>query len=152
MIENRNKKLGEMLVDYGMITDQQLKKVLKLHKEGNKRIGQILIENNLANQDQINWVLGKQLNIPYIHIELEQIDQELLKDFPEYLLKNYSLIPVIEINDTLVVAMADPTDDEAIQKLKNYYKKEIDIALASFQNIAEVIQSITVMHGEMQKK
>lgn len=142
MTDKINKKLGEILVDYGMITNQQLEKALKLQKEYNKRIGQVLIDSHFTNQDQINWVLGKQLDIPYIHVELDQIDAELIKKFPEYLMKNYWLIPIIEINEKLVVAMADPTDEEAIQKLKSFCKKEVELTLASFQNITEIIQDI----------
>lgn len=142
MIEKQNRKLGEILLEYGMISPEKLKKALKVQKEKSKRIGQVLIEMNLVTQDQINWVLCKQLNIPYVQIETEQMDLELLKKFPEYLIKNYHLVPLIEINDKLVIAMSDPTDNEAIQRIKHFYKNDIDIVFASFKNISEMIHYI----------
>jgi len=142
MIEKRNNKLGELLLKYGMISPEKLKKALKVQKEKSKRIGQILIEQNLVTQDQINWILSKQLDIPYVQIEIEQLDLELLKNFPEYLIKNYHLVPLIEMNHTLVIAMADPTDEEAIQRIKSSTKRNIDIVFASFQNITEIIHHI----------
>jgi len=142
MIEKQNKKLGEILLEYGMISPEKLKKSLKIQKEKSKRIGQILIELNLVTQDQINWVLCKQLDIPYVQIETEQLDFELLRNFPEYLMKNYRLIPLIEMNNTLVIAMADPTDEEAIQRIKTSFKRNIEIVFASFQNISEIIYHI----------
>ena len=142
MIEKQKNKLGELLLKYSMISPENLKKALKLQKEKNKRIGQILIEQNLVTQDQINWILCKQLDIPYVQIEIEQLDLELLKNFPEYLIKNYHLIPLIEMNNTMVIAMADPTDDEAIQRIKSFTKRNIDIVFASFQDITEIIHHI----------
>lgn len=142
MKEKENKRLGEMLVDYGMITLKELQKALKVQKEKNKRIGEVLIELRLVTQDQMNWVLCKQLDIPYVQLEPGQLDKELLKKFPEFLIKNYRLIPLIEMNHTLVIAMADPTDDEAIQRIKSFCKTDINIVLASFQNISEIIHYI----------
>jgi len=142
MIEKKNKKLGEILLEYGMVSPEKLEKALKVQKEKDKRIGQILMELNLVTQDQINWVLCKQLDIPYVQIEIEQLDLALLKNFPEYLIKNYRLVPLIEMNNTLVIAMADPTDDEAIQRVITSTKRNIDIVFASFQNITEIIHHI----------
>lgn len=142
MIEKQNKKLGEILLEYGMISPEKLKKALKVQKEKSKRIGQILMELNLVTQDQINWILSKQLDIPYVQIEQEQLDLDLIKNFPEYLIKNYRLIPLIEMNNTLVIAMADPTDSEAIQRIKSATNTNIDIVLASFKNISEMIHHI----------
>ena len=139
MAENRKKRLGELLFEYGIITQEELINVLKEQKIRNKRVGEVIIGLNLASQDQINWVLSKQLDIPYVQIETTQLDLELLKEFPRILIKNYNLIPLIKINNTLVIAMSDPTDEEAIQKVKSFYKNDIEISLASFKNIFEMI-------------
>ena len=142
MVENQKKRLGELLFEYGVITQKELKKALIEQKIRNKRVGEVIIELNLATQDQINWVLSKQLDIPYVQIETTQLDLELLKEFPRNLIKNYNLIPLIKINNTLAIAMSDPTDEEAIQKIKSFYKNNIELSLASFQNIFEMIMYI----------
>ena len=142
MVENQKKRLGELLFEYGVITQKELKKALIEQKIRNKRVGEVIIELHLATQDQINWVLSKQLDIPYVQIETTQLDLELLKEFPRNLIKNYNLIPLIKINNTLVIAMSDPTDEEAIQKIKSFYKNNIELSLASFQNIFEMIMYI----------
>ena len=139
MAENQKKRLGELLFEYGIITQEELINVLKEQKIRNKRVGEVIIGLNLASQDQINWVLSKQLDIPYVQIETTQLDLELLKEFPRILIKNYNLIPLIKINNTLVIAMSDPTDEEAIQKVKSFYKNDIELSLASFKNIFEMI-------------
>lgn len=93
MIENKRKRLGELLFEYGIITGKELVRALEEQNIKNKRIGQILLELKLVTQDQINWVLSKQLDIPYIQIDTAQLDIELLKRFPDYLIKNYYVIP-----------------------------------------------------------
>lgn len=151
MLKKSEKKLGELLLDYKMITGDQLSKTLKIQKERNKRIGETLIELKLVTQDQINWVLSKQLDIPYVQIEKEQLDIELIKKFPAYLIENYNLIPLIEIEGKLVIAMADPTDQEAIDKINILYNN-IDVVFASFQNIAEIIQHIRTNYPNLWKQ
>lgn len=145
----KNKKLGEILLDYGMISPDNLKKALKVQRENNKRIGETLIELNIVTQDQINWILCKQLDIPYVQIEKEQLDLDLIKRLPEYLIKNYRLIPMIEVEDRLVIAMADPIDDEAIQKIKSTFKGDFEVVLASFKNIIDIINYIDTEFPEI---
>jgi len=148
-MKNKNKKLGELLLGYEMISPDNLKKALKVQKENNKRIGETLIELNIVTQDQINWILGKQLDIPYVQIEKEQLDLDLIKRFPEYLIKNYRLIPMVEVEDKMVIAMADPIDDEAIQKIKSTFKGDFEVVLASFRNITDVINYINTEFPEI---
>lgn len=149
MSEKEKIKLGEILLKYKMISPEQLKKALQVQKEKNKRIGEALIELSYITQDQVNWVLSKQLDIPYVQIETEQLDIDLFKNFPEYLIKNYRLVPLIELNNKLVIAMADPTDDEAIKKIKSISNRNIDIVFAPFQNITEIICYIEKEHPDL---
>jgi hypothetical protein len=141
--EKKNiQKLGEILTYYKIITPQQLEEGLKNQKESGKRIGEILIENNLVTQDEINWVLGKKLEVPYVQININNIDINLSKNVSESILRKFKIFPMIESDDELVVAMADPTDEEAIKKIKEITKQKIKIVLASFENINEMVDMI----------
>jgi hypothetical protein len=111
-------KLGEMLIYYKIITPEQLEEGLKIQKNMEKRIGEVLINLGRVTQDEINWVLGKQLNIPYVQINVANIDIQLSKNISENALKKFKVIPIMELNDELVVAMADPTDEEVKRLLK----------------------------------
>jgi hypothetical protein len=135
-------KLGEILVHYKIISPEQLEKGLKIQKSKGKRIGEILIDLGRVTQDEINWVLGKQLNIPYVQININNINIQLSKNISENSLKKFKAIPIMELNDELVVAMADPTDEEAIQMIKGVTKRKLRFVLASFKNIDETINQI----------
>lgn len=135
-------KLGEMLIHYKIITPEQLKKGLKIQKNMEKRIGEILIDLGRVTQDEINWVLGKQLDLPYVQVNVDNIDIQLSKNISEGVLKKFKVIPMMELNDELVVAMADPTDEEAIEMIKEVTERKLKIVLASFENIDETIYRI----------
>ncbi|HAJ32228.1 MAG TPA: hypothetical protein DCK79_02490 [Candidatus Atribacteria bacterium] len=135
-------KLGEILIHYKIITPEQLEEGLKIQKSKGKRIGEILIDLGKVTQDEINWVLGKQLNIPYVQLNVENIDIQLSKNISEDILRKFKVIPIMELNDELVIAMADPTDEEAIEMIKEVTKRKLKIVLASFKNIDETIDRI----------
>jgi len=135
-------KLGEMLIYYKIITPEQLEEGLEIKKNMEKRIGEILIDLGRVTQDEINWVLGKQLDLPYIRVNADNIDIQLSKNISEDILRKFKAIPVMELNDELVIAMADPTDEEAIKMIKEVTKRKLKIVLASFKNIDETIDQI----------
>ncbi len=136
-------KLGEILVHYKIITPEQLEEGLKIQKKNRvKRIGEILIDLGMVTQDEINWVLGKQLDLPYVQINIGNIDIQLSKNISEDTLRKFKAIPIMELNGELVVAMADPTDEEAIEMIKEVTKRKLKIVLASFENIDETINQI----------
>lgn len=140
--KKQHQKLGEMLINYKIITPQQLEEGLAIQKKSEKRIGEILIKLGRVTQDEINWVLGKQLNLPYVQINIGNIDINLSKNLSKSTLKKYKAIPIMEINDELAVAMADPTDEEAIEMIKEITQRKIKIVLSSFENIGETINQI----------
>jgi hypothetical protein len=133
--KKRPQKLGEILIHYKIITPEQLEEGLKIQKNNGKRIGEILISLGRVTQDEINWILGKQLNI-------SNIDIQLSKNISEDILRKYKVIPIMELNDDLVIAMADPTDEEAIEAIKEVTKRKLKYVLASFKNIDETIDQI----------
>ena len=135
-------KLGQILVHYKIITPEQLEEGLKIQENTEKRIGEILIDLGRVTQDEINWVLGKQLNLPYVQVNVDNIDIQLSKNISKHTLKKFKAIPIMELNDELVIAMADPTDEEAIKMIKEVTKRKLKIVLASFKNIDETIDRI----------
>jgi len=135
-------KLGEILIHYKIITLEQLEEGLKIQKDTEKRIGEILIDLGRVTQDEINWVLGKQLNLPYVQVNADNIDIQLSKNISEDILKKFKVIPIMDLNDELVIAIADPTDEEAIEMIKEVTKRKLKFVLASFKNIDETINRI----------
>jgi hypothetical protein len=86
--------------------------------------------------------LGKQLNLPYVRVNIANIDIQLSRNISEDNLRKFKAIPIMELNDELVIAMADPTDEEAIGMIKEITKRKLKYVLASFENIDETINQM----------
>ena len=97
--KKHSQKLGEILVYYKIITPEQLEEGLKIKKSSEKRIGKILIDLGRVTQDEINWVLGKQLSLPYVQVNIGNIDIQLSKNISEDTLRKFKAIPIMELNN-----------------------------------------------------
>ena len=88
------KRLGDALVDSGLITMDQLKDALGKQKELGKRLGQVLLDLGFCTDEQIARCLAEQLGVPFIETEALDIDPEVLKLIPETIVRNHTLVPV----------------------------------------------------------
>ena len=111
------KRLGDMLIDEGLITQEQLDKALKMGKESGKRLGETLVENGYVMETDIMNMLSRQLGIPTMSLIGLEIPEEVLRLVKASVLRKNRMIPVsfYQGNMNVVqVAMADPMDLAAI--------------------------------------
>lgn len=125
------KRLGEILVDSGLITEQALEKALGLQKELGMKLGEVLIKENFLTEQQILEAIQRQLDIPCIELNKINIRQDIINILPENLVRKYEVIPVDVINGQLMVAMSDPLNYYAIEDIRavSGYMTKISIAL-----------------------
>ncbi len=124
-------RIGQILVDSGVITDEQLEEALEKQKTTKKRIADILVEDGVITEQQVCKALEKQLFIPYLDLDTVQIDIEQLNGIvPENLAKQYSLIPVSLDGRFLTVAVADPLNYKALNDIAIYTKLKIKPVIA----------------------
>ena len=135
------KRLGELIVDAKLISEQDLNKALRLQVGGTHRLGYILIKMGFISEEQLQSVLSQQLDLPIINVEKE-FKPEVQKVLPRYLCRRYSVIPLrTGENNTLKMAMVDPSDREAVSDIENYTGKIIQPVLASKSDISSNIRS-----------
>lgn len=117
-MKSTGKRIGEILLNLGIITEEQLMRSLKLQKERNTVLGKILIEEGFVREEQIVEVLELQFGIESIHLDKYHIDPNVPGLISEKMARRHELIPVQIANDELVVAMTDPLNIFAIDDLK----------------------------------
>ena len=123
-------RLGEVLIAHEIITMEVLLEALH-RQEGEKRpIGQILIEMGALTHDQLYWALSEQLGIPYVELSDEMVDLEAARAFPEGLLRRHQALPILKIRDELTLAVADPTNEQALTDLRALTRANITVAIA----------------------
>jgi len=138
-----NQRIGDILIEQGLITPQQLEEVLKMQSAGNKkRIGEILVELGTISKEELFGVLQYIYETEYIDLSNYVIDPEVISLIPEKVALQYRLIP-LSINDNeLVVAMANPLDVYAIDFVRGHTKiKKIKTMLAAEDDILSAINS-----------
>lgn len=135
----KNKRLGDLLIDAGLITQEQLQKVLQLQKATGKKIGEALIDEGYVQETQIIEVLEFQLGIPHLDLKKYLIQSDVPRLISERLAKRHKLIPVKKDGDKLMVAMADPLNIFAIDDVKIATGLEIVPAITTKKNVEDAI-------------
>jgi type IV pilus assembly protein PilB len=131
----RRKKLGECLIDSGLIDAKTLANALKLQKMEKKKIGQILIEMGVADDVEIARALSGQLKIPYIDLKQVHIPADTIALVPPSLAENYLLLPVRQYDHRLLVAMTNPLDFYALDDLRFVTGMPVEIGVASYREV-----------------
>jgi len=125
------KRLGDLLVETGLLSVQQLSDALEYQKQSKDRLGDVLINRHVITEKQLIEVLEFQLGIPHVILAKQKIDQNLVNIVPEALAKRYLLFPLRKERNKLVVAMADPLDYYAIDDLRMVTGFQIEPAIAA---------------------
>ena len=128
-------RLGELLVQRSLVTQEIVDTALRVQVGGNRRLGYILVQMKEITADQLAETLAQQLNIPIITID-EKFSPKVKKIVPRYLCKQYGILPLaLKDNNILEVAMSDPSDEAAISDLEHYTGKVIEPFLARHSDI-----------------
>lgn len=112
------KKLGEILVDSGLITEDILNKALILQKQSGEKLGEFLVNGGFVTEDQIVEAIKNQLGIQSINLDNIIIKPEIIDIMPEAMARKHEVLPVDIINGQLLVAMSDPLNYFAIEDIK----------------------------------
>ena len=139
MKTSKNRRLGDLLVETGIITQEQLKHALEIQKDTNKKIGEVLVEEGLIEEKQITEVLEFQLGIPFMDLEKTYISPELPRIISEKLARRHILIPVKQAGNVLTVAMADPLNIFAVDDVKIATGLQVEPVISTTEDIMNAI-------------
>jgi type IV pilus assembly protein PilB len=111
------RRLGDLLVAEGLITDAQLRQALGDQKGKADKLGSVLIRQGSITEEQLIGFLSRQYGIPSITLPNLDIDPETLRLVPPHIAKKYEVLPVKRIGGTLTLAMSDPTNVFALDDI-----------------------------------
>jgi MSHA biogenesis protein MshE len=132
-------RLGEILVQQKLLSEEQLQFSLGEQKRTGRKLGRVFVENGFVTEDQISGALARQLNIPYIHLKFFNINSELVRVLPETQARRFRVIALEEKHGALLIGMADPTDLFAYDEISRSVKRPIELAVV---NEGELLQTI----------
>ncbi len=134
--------LTSILVEGGIVNESQVEQALARQRETGSLIGETLVELGFTSEENIGWALSKQLGIPYVDVRPEAIDVEQVRRVPEPVLRRIQAVPLFGSRSELTVAMADPTDQDAIQELRQIVGGALSLVIGSPGSLRRAIDSV----------
>lgn len=137
----KNIRLGDVLIEFGYITPEQLNAALAYQKEHRDlRVGQALQELGYVNERQVLQALAKRLQIRMIDIEHTNVDVTAVEKVPQELAQKYDMLPIAQSGHTLTIAANDPLNYYAIEDIRQLTAMEPEIVLAELEPLRRAIR------------
>lgn len=131
----QHKSLGQILIDTGAISEEQLEEALSLQKTSNefgKKLGEFLIEQEYVTEDDMLHALAVQLDLPfYERLPINDIDPSLIEDIPIGFCKDNKILPIARDDFNVTVAVADPLNIFPLDDLRLILSTNINMIVSS---------------------
>ncbi|MFA6921987.1 MAG: ATPase, T2SS/T4P/T4SS family [Gallionella sp.] len=130
-------RIGDLLVQQQLISQDQLQLALEEQKRTGRKLGRVLVSNGLISEENVCEALAKQFNIPYVDLKHYNINIAQVRKLPENQARRFRAILLEDRNGVLLVGMADPTDLFAFDELSRTLKCDIDMAVVTEGQLLE---------------
>ena len=136
-------RLGDVLVNSGVITQDNLERGLERQKGTGRKLGEVLVDEGFVSEDNIARALSSQLRYDMVELQNIEIDPEVLKLVPVNVLKKYKVIPFEYSPDTMMlrVAMADPMDMAALDDINIITNMQVEPVVATTSSVMMALDS-----------
>jgi type IV pilus assembly protein PilB len=146
------RKLGELLVHVGMLTQEQLNGALQIQKQSGGKLGYILIQMGYVTEELLLAFLGKQAGIQFVSLaEYGDIGEDTLASVPESIVRRQLLVPISKKGNVLTIAMSDPFNIFAVDDLKLMTGYDIEVVIASEKEIKNAIEKYYAAKGSIEE-
>jgi hypothetical protein len=143
--------LGEILFSSEIIGEGDISSALEEQKRTGGRFGEALVSLGIVTQEDIDWALSNQLDLPYIRLKKGMIDPDAVRLVPATLARKFNFIPLIKAGGELNIAIADPLNRLAIDAIELETGCAVNISVALIREIREMIESCygPVVHANL---
>ena len=145
---NSRKRLGDLLIESGTVTVEQIDYALA-NKSRDEKLGDFLIKEGILTEQQLIEVLEFQLGVPHINLNQYTIEPELTQLIPAELAKRANLMPIRREKNKLFIAMADPMDYFAIEEVRMATGCQIETSIAAKDDLFRTITKYYDMQESM---
>ena len=138
------RRLGDLLIASGTITEEELARGLELQKGSGERLGTVLLNNGIITEEELIEAIQMQLGIEYVDLTKVTIPTELAQMVPKNIAKQYQVVPVKAVRDELYLAMSDPLNFYAIEEVRKAVRRRVVPMVAMSSAVERAIQ---VLYG-----
>lgn len=141
----KSKQLGEILVDQGLISQEQLQEALDIHTSTGKLLGRVLIEQGSVKEADLVRALAEQVGLEFVDLADYQIDAASTALLPEQVARRYRALPIAERDGKLLVAMSDPANVYALDDIRIITGREVQPVVATASDVEQAIRKFSGM-------
>jgi len=135
-----NKQLGELLIERGIINQQELARALDVQKERGGLIGEIFVELGFAKEEDIAQALTAQYGFPYLPLSNYEVNPETVNIIPARVARQYLLIAIDKIGSNLTIAMSNPLNIHAIEDVEVLSGCNVQTFVSTSSDIKKAIE------------
>lgn len=136
-------RLGDLLVQESIITEEQLQLALSEQRNTGRKLGRTLIDLQSITEHQLLQFLSQQLNLPFLDISKRAIPAEIVQQIPEVQARRFRALAVEDDGESILVAMSDPADLQALDHLETLVApKRLRLAVAPEQQLLQAFDNL----------
>ena len=140
------KRLGEILISQQIVTQAELDKALAYQQQHGGLIGKVLIDMGCVTEEEVALALTVQYGFPFLPLENYEIDDTITRLVPEHVARQYCLVPIDRIGNALTVAMADPSNVQAIEDIELLTRCVVQTFVSTPSDIVKAIEHCYPRH------
>ncbi|MFM2092546.1 MAG: Type secretion system protein [Planctomycetota bacterium] len=134
------KKLGEILVEQNLLTEQQVQDALRIQHQTGMMLGETLVASKLITEEKLVAALAQQFGVPYIKPTAYKIPGELLDIFDAQTMRRFQFVPIDSIGSVLVIAISGVLSEEVLKEIENQTGMTLQIFLTKMSEIQAVLK------------
>ncbi len=142
------KRIGELLMDKGLITGKQIEQALEEQRLTGKLLGRILVDMGVVTEDEVLQVLGARAGVSVVKIGEMKIPKEVIDKIPASVAKIYTIMPISYEANILTIALTDPLNVSVFDDLRFILGMNVKGAIASEEDITDAIRKYYGVEGE----
>ena len=136
-------RLGDLLIQQGLLTDEQLKIALDEQRRTGRKLGRVFVDSGYVTEAGISQALARQLQIPFIDLKSFTPKPDLIKLLPEAPARRFRAMVLAQMPDgRLQVGMSDPTDLQAYDEISRLVRREIDLAVVTESELLAMVDRV----------
>lgn len=136
----KRKRLGDLLIETGLISQEQLEKALEIQKKTKYRLGKVLSDLNYVSEEAMIEVLEFQLGVPHVDLSNVHIMPNIAALIPVALAERHQVIPIKQHGKKITLAMVDPTNFYAIDDVRTISGCDVEPVIATEKDVLRAIR------------
>jgi len=148
--KRKPKQLGQILLEQGLLTQEQLDRALGEHRATPKSLGRVLIDLGYIRERDLVRALAEQVGLEFVDLAEYQVDPGATTLLPEALARRYRAIPIGERDGKLLVAMSDPANVYALDDIRAMTNRDVQPVVATATDVEQAIQKYGGMGDQVE--